>query len=120
MVGGAIQAAASGTAINSVSLPSTSAPPTASSIFPPLSSQGVAGWMFLNLDNRFGGGVAASGASVYSTSRPSQNWVIVHMRAEGRYGVDSDATSLANGCTQSGGTELSMMPLPQQPTKVVK
>lgn len=119
MVGGAIQAAASGTPLNAVSLPSTSAPPTASSIFPPLSSQGVAGWMFLNLDNRVGG-VTASTSSAYSTVRPSQNWVIVHMRAEGRYGVDSDATSLANGCTPSGAVEVAQMPIPQTPPKVVK
>jgi hypothetical protein len=28
-----------------------------------------------------------------------QAWVVTSMRAEGRYSVDSDATSLGNGCT---------------------
>jgi hypothetical protein len=32
-------------------------------------------------------------------ARPSQNWVIVHLRADGRYAVDYDATTILNGCT---------------------
>jgi hypothetical protein len=35
------------------------------------------------------------------------------MRAEGRYGVDYDATSLANGCTPNGGAEVMQVPQPQ-------
>ncbi len=50
------------------------------------------GWFWLSLDNGAMGG---------AMSRPSQNWVIVQMNAEGRYGVDFDATFLANGCTTS-------------------
>jgi hypothetical protein len=30
---------------------------------------------------------------------PPQAWVVTSMRSEGRYSVDSDATSLGNGCT---------------------
>jgi len=119
MVGGAVSSAGNSAAMNMAVLPSTSAPPTASSVFPPLSSQGVAGWMFLNLDNR-AGGVTISGQSAYSSARPSQNWVILHMRAEGRYGVDANATALANGCTPSGGAEVMTMPQPSQQPKVVK
>jgi hypothetical protein len=112
MVGGATQSATTGGSIGLAALPSTAAPPTASSVFPPLSSQGVAGWMFLNLDNR-AAGISVSGNNAYSSARPSQNWVIIHMRAEGRYGVDYDATTLANGCTPNGGAEVMQVPQPQ-------
>ena len=44
-------------------------------------------------------GATASALSPYSTVRPSQNWIVVHMRADGRYAVDYDATTLTNGCT---------------------
>jgi hypothetical protein len=73
---------------------------TASSFFPlPSTSGDVGGWMFLNLYN--------GGSAVYSTARqfpgaaprPSQNWVIVSMFAEGRYSVDFDAAWLGNGCS---------------------
>jgi hypothetical protein len=79
--------------------PVSAAAATSSSAFPPRVGASVSGWMFLDLDNRAG----VSAASPFSTQRPSQNWVIVHMRAEGRYGVDYDATSLANGCTNNLG-----------------
>ncbi|HEV7922574.1 MAG TPA: hypothetical protein VGR02_17460 [Thermoanaerobaculia bacterium] len=79
----------------SQSMPLTSSLSTTSSFFPPLVGLGVSGWMFLNLDNR----LAGQEKSPYSTSRPSQNWVLVSMRAEGRYGVAYDATAMANGCT---------------------
>jgi hypothetical protein len=75
---------------------------TASAVFPPRVGVSVAGWMFLDLDNRAG----TSASSPFSGARPSQNWLIIHMRAEGRYGVDYDATALGNGCTnplQQGG-----------------
>jgi hypothetical protein len=111
MVGGATQSATSG-GVGISALPSTAAPPTASSVFPPLSSEGVSGWMFLNLDNR-AGGISVSSTNVYSSARSSQNWVIIHMRAEGRYGVDYDATMLANGCTPAGGAEVMQIPQPQ-------
>jgi hypothetical protein len=52
--------------------------------------------MWITLDNHASD---AGQSSPYSTSRPSQNWVIVQMYAEGRYAVDFDATSIVNGCT---------------------
>ena len=61
-------------------------------IMPPASAAGDhGGWFWLSLDNG-------------TMKRPSQNWVIVQMNAEGRYGVDFDATFLANGCTVSPPT----------------
>lgn len=68
---------------------------TNSNAFPPRVGASVSGWMFLDLDNHAG----TTAQSPYSTTRPSQNWVTVHMRAEGRYAVDYDATALYNGCT---------------------
>jgi len=77
----------------------SSSPPTTSSLFPPmLSGPGVSGWMYLDLDNRVG----ASSTNPYSSNRTSQNWLIVHMKADGRYAVDYDATTLANGCSGAG------------------
>jgi hypothetical protein len=56
-------------------------------VFPAPTAGAVAGWVYLNLDNNAADQIA------------SQNWVIVSMRAEGRYSVDFDAAWLANGCT---------------------
>jgi hypothetical protein len=61
---------------------------TDTSVYPQLTNGAVAGWMYLNLDN-----------SSDDSPLASQNWVIVSMRAEGRYSVDFDAAWLANGCT---------------------
>lgn len=70
--------------------PETSAPAISNTaIFPDPSTSGdVGGWVYMNLDDPNNTRVAAT-----------QNWVIVEMTAEGRYGVDFDATYLANGCT---------------------
>jgi hypothetical protein len=57
------------------------------SIYPQPDNGAIDGWMYFNLDNDDADGFA------------SQNWVIVSMRAEGRYSVDFDAAWLANGCT---------------------
>ena len=57
------------------------------SLYPQPDNGAVGGWMYLNLDNDDADQIA------------SQNWVIVSMRAEGRYSVDFDAAWLANGCT---------------------
>jgi len=57
------------------------------SLYPQPDNGAVGGWIYLNLDNDDADGFA------------SQNWVIVSMRAEGRYSVDFDAAWLANGCT---------------------
>lgn len=87
-------------------LPETSRTAVTSSLFPQISTTDAGGWMYLNLSN----GGTSSGAP-YSSSRPgfgansppgrdvSQNWVIVSMFAEGRYGVDFDAAWLGNGCS---------------------
>lgn len=70
-------------------LPETSLTSVAdASIYPQLTNGAVAGWMYLNLDN-----------STTDAPLASQNWVVVSMRAEGRYSVDFDAAWLANGCT---------------------
>ena len=70
-------------------LPETSLTSVAdASIYPQLSNGAVGGWMYMNLDN-----------STTDAPLASQNWVIVSMRAEGRYSVDFDAAWLANGCT---------------------
>ncbi|HEX3107798.1 MAG TPA: hypothetical protein VHU41_01810 [Thermoanaerobaculia bacterium] len=71
------------------STPATALVPSSSAILPPASAAGDhGGWFWLSLDNG-------------TMKRPSQNWVIVQMYAEGRYGVDFDATFLQNGCTTS-------------------
>jgi hypothetical protein len=70
-------------------LPETSRTSVAdASIYPQLTNGAVGGWMYLNLDN-----------STTDAPLASQNWVVVSMRAEGRYSVDFDAAWLANGCT---------------------
>lgn len=88
----------------SITLPETSSTSTSSSIFPGLSGSGdVGGWMYLNLNS----GTAPTPASrpfPTTTARPSQNWVIVSMFAEGRYSVDYDAAWLGNGCSPAQGT----------------
>ena len=87
-----------------------------STVFPSLTTTDAGGWMYLNLNNG-GDTQAASIAGLtdpapYSAARAgfgttattrdvSQNWVIVSLFAEGRYGVDYDATSLGNGCSPS-------------------
>jgi hypothetical protein len=65
---------------------------TDASVYPQLTNGAVAGWMYLNLDNDA------------FDDLPSQNWVVVSMRAQGRYSVDFDAAWLANGCTPETGT----------------
>ena len=82
--------------------PVAAAAATTSSAFPPRVGVSVSGWMFLELDNRAG----VSASSPFSVARPSQNWIVIKMQAEGRYGVEYDATALGNGCTnplQQGG-----------------
>ncbi len=96
--------------------------PISSSLFPTVgTSTDVGGWTYFNLSN--GGDSFATGASglalpfnVYNSTRPgfgagapgvagefprdvSQNWVILSMFAEGRFGVDQDANWLGNGCS---------------------
>jgi hypothetical protein len=48
-----------------------------------------AGWIYLNLDDG------------HATEHPLQAWVVISMRAEGRYSVDFDAAVLGNGCSDN-------------------
>ncbi|HVT01804.1 MAG TPA: hypothetical protein VHL58_00340 [Thermoanaerobaculia bacterium] len=93
------------------SLPETSARaitgPNADPVFPgafPGTTDG-GGWLYLNLNNSG----TARPAGLYSlnnvatNTRASQNWVVIEMTAEGRYGVDFDAAYLGNGCTAPFG-----------------
>jgi hypothetical protein len=57
-------------------------------IFPPLPNAATSGWMYINLDG------GESGDSVSSSS-----WVVVSIRAQGRFSVDMDAAALGNGCS---------------------
>lgn len=111
-----------------VSPPTTASPTTpeaslnavSTSLFPTVpGSTDVGGWTYFNLSN--GGDFTANalygpGFFPYNATRPgfgtsfvgaagffprdvSQNWVILQMFAEGRYGVDQDANWLGNGCS---------------------
>jgi hypothetical protein len=71
-----------------VRLPETSRTSVANAnVFAQPTNGAVAGWIYMNLDNDETDNIA------------SQNWVIVSMRAEGRYSVDFDAAWLGNGCS---------------------
>ena len=87
--------------VTTVSFPESSTTSTGSGLYPPMSSPAgdVGGWMYLNLHSGFtSGGVDLAQHPAFGT-RASQNWVETSMFAEGRFGVDFDATMLANGCT---------------------
>ena len=56
-----------------------------------------AGWVYFNLD--YGTSTTYPGTSDADNEFASQNWVVISMRAEGRYSVDFDAAALGNGCT---------------------
>lgn len=75
-------------------LPAASRVSTRSSHFPPMpaGSPSVGGWMYLNLNN-------ANALGTYSAVRASQNWVVVSLFAESRYGVDFNASAFGNGCS---------------------
>jgi len=59
-----------------------------SNFIPPNPDGAVAGWIYLNLQNED-----------ESLNGAAQNWVIASKLGEGRFGVDSDATPLGNGCS---------------------
>ncbi len=92
-----VAASPKGTGARPLAFPVTSAPSASGSPFPPQAGYTLSGWLYLNLDNTAGSSI--SSLSPFSSSRPSQNWVIVHMRADGRYAVDFNATTISNGCT---------------------
>jgi len=104
----------------SPTLPEASRTGVTSSLFPTITgSTDVGGWTYFNLSN--GGNTytnanIAAGFNPYNATRAgfgvspsdvvggfgrdvSQNWVILSMFAEGRYGVDQDANWLGNGCS---------------------
>jgi hypothetical protein len=61
-----------------------------SEVFPQsILSSATAGWVYLNLHN----------PADPDQDVATQNWVVVSMRAEGRYSVDFDAAWLGNGCS---------------------
>lgn len=89
-------------------LPESSSTAVSGAVFPsqPSAAGDISGWTYLNLDNQLRG--ALTNTATYSrdnvtatagTPRPSQNWVIVSMFAEGRFSVDFDAAWLGNGCS---------------------
>lgn len=71
----------------------TSSTSLTSSAFPGLTTSGdLEGWMYLNLNN--------GGSAAYSSStRPSQNWVVIDMYVEGQRAFRFDAAALGNGCS---------------------
>jgi len=83
-------------------------------LFPPLSTSGdVGGWMYFNLNNNNTAGtysVARAGFFPPGVTRPSQNWVIVSMFAEGRYSADFNAAWLGNGCSPASPLTKTMPP----------
>jgi len=106
-------------------LPETSEQAITNAIFPVVTgSTDAGGWTYFNLNNGGDATMTAApptglgySAGIYTAQRPgftisspvltaapfnrdvSQNWVILQMFAEGRYGVDQDANWLGNGCS---------------------
>jgi hypothetical protein len=80
-------------------------PVTDTVIFPPRSNTAdLGGWMYMNLNNNFTGAAYHPNRQAGGSHQGvSQNWVVVTMTAEGRYGVDFDAAYLGNGCTPNPG-----------------
>jgi hypothetical protein len=73
----------------------------------PTATNDLGGWLFINANN---GGAdsyssqrpgfnSSGGTTGVAFARPSQNWAVVSIYAEGRYAVDIDATVLGNGCS---------------------
>ncbi|HEV8661282.1 MAG TPA: hypothetical protein VGS96_21975 [Thermoanaerobaculia bacterium] len=118
--------------ITSPTTPETSRQAISGGLIPVVAgSTDVGGWTYFNLNN--GGNATASSATVggagyfpYNSTRPlfgtsgapgvppgffprdvSQNWVILAMFAEGRFGVDQDANWLGNGCSPAFPTTSS-------------
>jgi hypothetical protein len=100
-----------------LTLPQTSSTATSSGVLPPMSpiANDVAGWMYLNLNNGGSGNYSAKSGRAYNVNgtvvRPSQNWVVTSMTAEGRYQAAFDATVLANGCTPAPPVTTATVPI---------
>lgn len=67
-------------------------------VLPPNSTNAPGGWVYFNLDSGEHGDAA------------SQNWVVVSMRAAGRYSADMDALALGNGCSAPAGRSNANVP----------
>jgi hypothetical protein len=78
-------------------LPAASTRASSSDVFPPTDSRAgdISGWMYFNLTTPG----SVSYGSRNGNARPSQNWVVTSLAAEGRYQTTFDATMLATGCT---------------------
>jgi hypothetical protein len=63
-------------------------------VFVQLPNGATAGWFYFNFDN-------CTGPNCAPGHDASQNWVVVSMRAEGRYSTDTPAVMLGNGCSRS-------------------
>jgi hypothetical protein len=82
--------------------PTISSTPTSSGNFPPLSISGdLGGFLYLNLDNVT---PSPNASTKPGTAHATQNWVIVSMKAQGRFQTAVDATPLANGCSPAPPT----------------
>jgi hypothetical protein len=92
-----------------ITLPASALVASYSTLFPPLESGDVAGWMYLNLAG------PETGPSGAQTPMPNQAWVVTTMTAEGRYGVAFDATALANGCTPPRKLSTELDPIAPSP-----
>ena len=112
-----------------VSLPETSSTNTTSTLFPPLNTTDLGGWMFLNLSSGsafvtsaglqtncvlsaqragFNFSVCTGAPGQNGSRSTTQNWVVISMFGavgSNRLSVDFDAAWLGNGCTpeQIGG-----------------
>ena len=62
--------------------------------FPQLANGATSGWFYFNLDHCLSGQNCTQGRDA------TQNWVVVSMRAEGRYSADTPATMMGNGCSR--------------------
>lgn len=81
--------------------------------FPPMTSGDVAGWFAFSLDN--GGSPSYSvatrrdfrpdGRNFWQGPRPSQNWILPMLFAEGRFSAAFEAIALANGCSRPARAE---------------
>jgi hypothetical protein len=98
-------ATTSGTAL--ATLPSASRSAVRDVVFPTIATSDAGGWMYMNLSNggsqrysatRAGLGRGLIRGNAYPRS-VSQNWVVVNLFAEDRYGVSFDAAWLGNGCS---------------------
>ena len=100
-----------------ITMPETSSASTASGLYPPMNSPAgdVAGWMYLNLNSGLTTGGVNTVLHPAFPARASQNWVLISMFAEGRFGVDFDAAQLANGCTPPMGTVTPANPIAPGP-----